>query len=104
MISLITSFLNLRDATRRLPLRSPRYNFMHRDPEAVMVVVPADHVVTAPKKFMRAVQFATKLAAQGHLVTFGIHPSRPETGYGYIQPNKRKQLRIQGAFVGYPVV
>ena len=52
---------------------------------------------------MRAVQFATTLAEQGHLVTFGIHPSRPETGYGYIQPNKRKQLRTQGGFVGYPV-
>jgi len=76
---------------------------MQRDPEAVMVVVPADHVVKAAKKFMRAVQFATKLAAQGHLVTFGIHPSRPETGYGYIQPNKRKPLRTQGAFVGYSV-
>ncbi|MDH5586652.1 MAG: mannose-1-phosphate guanylyltransferase, partial [Nitrospirota bacterium] len=76
---------------------------MHRDPEAVMVVVPADHVVKSPKKFMKAVQFATKLAAQGHLVTFGIHPSRPETGYGYIQPNKRKRVGSQGPFVGYSV-
>ncbi len=76
---------------------------MHRDPEAVMVVVPADHVVKAEKKFMKAVQFATKLAAHGHLVTFGIHPSRPETGYGYIQPNKRKRIRTQGVFVGYSV-
>jgi mannose-1-phosphate guanylyltransferase/mannose-6-phosphate isomerase len=76
---------------------------MHRDPEAVMVVVPADHVVKAAKKFMKAVQFATKLAAQGHLVTFGIHPSRPETGFGYIQPNKRKRLGSPGPFVGYSV-
>ena len=76
---------------------------MNRDPEAVMVVVPADHVVKAAKKFMRAVKFATKLAAQGHLVTFGIHPSRPETGYGYIQPNKRKRVDSQGPFVGYSV-
>ena len=76
---------------------------MHRDPEAVMVVVPADHVVKDAKKFMKAVQFATKLAEQGYLVTFGIHPSRPEAGYGYIQPNKRKRLASQGAFVGYSV-
>jgi mannose-1-phosphate guanylyltransferase/mannose-6-phosphate isomerase len=76
---------------------------LHRDPEAVMVVVPADHVVKAANKFMRAVQFATKLAIQGHLVTFGIHPSRPETGYGYIHPNKRKQVGSQGPFVGYSV-
>ncbi len=76
---------------------------MHRDPEAVMVVVPADHVVKAAKKFMMAVQFATKLAEQGHLVTFGIHPSRPETGYGYIQPNTRRRLGKQGMFAGYSV-
>jgi len=76
---------------------------MHRDTEAVMVVVPADHVIKAAKKFMKAVQFATRLAAQGHLVTFGIHPSRPETGYGYIQPNKRRRLCAQGPFVGYSV-
>jgi mannose-1-phosphate guanylyltransferase/mannose-6-phosphate isomerase len=76
---------------------------MHRDPEAVMVVVPADHVIKAAKKFLKAVQFATKLAEQGHLVTFGIHPSRPETGYGYIQPNKRKRLGTQGLFAGFSV-
>ena len=52
---------------------------------------------------LRLYNFATKLAAQGHLVTFGIHPSRPETGYGYIQPNKRKRLGFQGPFVGYSV-
>ncbi len=76
---------------------------VRRDPEAIMVVVPADHVVKAEKKFMKAVQFAMKLAQDGHLVTFGIHPSRPETGYGYIQPNKRRRLRVQGSFVGYSV-
>ena len=76
---------------------------MHRDPDAVMVVVPADHVVKATKKFIKAVRFATKLATQGHLVTFGIHPSRPETGYGYIQPNKRKKIGTQGPFTGYSV-
>ncbi|MDH3771526.1 MAG: mannose-1-phosphate guanylyltransferase, partial [Nitrospirota bacterium] len=76
---------------------------LHRDPEAVMVVVPADHVVKAAKKFMQAVKFATKLATEGHLVTFGIHPSRPETGYGYIQPNKRRRVGSQGVFTGYSV-
>ncbi len=74
-----------------------------RDPEAIMVVVPADHVVKAEKKFIKAVKFATSLAREGYLVTFGIQPSRPETGYGYIQPNKRRRLRAQGGLVGYGV-
>ncbi|MEO8325701.1 MAG: mannose-1-phosphate guanylyltransferase/mannose-6-phosphate isomerase [Nitrospirota bacterium] len=76
---------------------------IHQDPEAVMVVVPADHVVKASKKFMRAVQFASELAMEGHLVTFGIQPTRPETGYGYIQPLKRRKVGTKGEFVGYSV-
>jgi mannose-1-phosphate guanylyltransferase/mannose-6-phosphate isomerase len=76
---------------------------MQQDPEAVMVVVPADHVVKASKKFMRAVQFASELAEKGHLVTFGIHPTRPETGYGYIQPLKRRKVGTKGNFIGYSV-
>ena len=76
---------------------------MHQDPEAIMVIVPADHVVKATKKFMRAVQFASELAENGHLVTFGIHPTRPETGYGYIQPLKRRKVGTKGSFIGYSV-
>ncbi len=76
---------------------------LHQDPEAVMVVVPADHVVKASRKFMRAVQFASELAERGHLVTFGIHPTRPETGYGYIQPLKRRKVATKGNFIGYAV-
>ncbi len=76
---------------------------IRQDPEAVMVVVPADHVVKASKKFMRAVQFASELATGGHLVTFGIQPTRPETGYGYIQPAKRMRVGAKGPFIGYSV-
>lgn len=76
---------------------------MTREPEAVMVVVPADHVVKATTKFLRAIQFAAELARRDYLVTFGIHPSRPETGYGYIQPQKRKKILEKSGLVGYPV-
>ena len=76
---------------------------IHREPEAVMVVVPADHVVKARTKFLRAIQFASELANKNLLVTFGIQPNRPETGYGYIQPQKRKKILEKGGLVGYPV-
>ncbi|MEQ1795775.1 MAG: sugar phosphate nucleotidyltransferase, partial [Nitrospira sp.] len=62
---------------------------MRRDPDGVMLVVPADHVVTGQREFQAAVSLATQLAKDGHLVTFGIKPIRPETGYGYIKPNGR---------------
>ena len=45
----------------------------------------------------------TELAATGRLVTFGIRPSRPETGYGYIQPNLKVRLASQSGLTGYPV-
>ncbi|BAZ94550.1 mannose-1-phosphate guanylyltransferase [Thiohalobacter thiocyanaticus] len=56
-----------------------------QDPEAVMVVMPADHVIPDLEAFRRALADGVALAEQGHLVTFGIQPTRPETGYGYIQ-------------------
>ena len=56
-----------------------------RDPEAVMVALPADHLISDAEMFRRLLKQAIAIAAQGtHLVTFGIDPSRPETDYGYI--------------------
>jgi mannose-1-phosphate guanylyltransferase len=56
-----------------------------QDPDGIMVVLPADHLVGDLPVFRRAVRLAAALAAQEHLVTIGIQPSRPETGYGYIE-------------------
>ena len=76
---------------------------MKRDPQAIMLVLPADHVITGEKRFQSAVQLGAEMAAQGHLVTFGIKPLRPETGYGYIQPRKTSKLSQKGRLTGYPV-
>jgi mannose-1-phosphate guanylyltransferase / mannose-6-phosphate isomerase len=66
-----------------------------RDPEAVMLVLAADHLIERVDVFAAAAAAAGQLAAQGHLVTFGIVPTEPATGYGYIE--KGKEL-TQGAF------
>ena len=76
---------------------------LRRDPEAMMLVLPADHVVTGEKAFQSAVDLGMQLADRGHLVTFGIKPTRPETGYGYIQPNRRRVLAEKGTLTGYAV-
>jgi mannose-1-phosphate guanylyltransferase/mannose-6-phosphate isomerase len=52
---------------------------------AVMLVLPADHLIEPVEDFVRATRQAAALAVEGRLVTFGIHPRSPETGYGYIQ-------------------
>jgi len=56
-----------------------------RDPDAVMLVMPSDHVIRDVPAFRAAVALATSAARAGRLVTFGIEPDRPETGYGYIE-------------------
>jgi mannose-1-phosphate guanylyltransferase/mannose-6-phosphate isomerase len=55
------------------------------DPEEVLVVLPSDHTIADEAAFLSAVQTAVGLATEGALVTFGAEPSRPETGYGYIE-------------------
>jgi len=74
-----------------------------RDQEGLMLVVPADHVVTGRRDFEAAVTLAAQLAAEDYLVTFGIQPVRPETGYGYIKPNSRAMLGKHGSLHGYRV-
>jgi mannose-1-phosphate guanylyltransferase/mannose-6-phosphate isomerase len=56
-----------------------------QDSDAMMVVMPADHVMTEPQQFITAVEQGSDNAEQGALVTFGIVPESPETGYGYIK-------------------
>ncbi|MCY1267999.1 Alginate biosynthesis protein AlgA [compost metagenome] len=52
---------------------------------AIMVVMPADHLIHDTEAFGSAVEHAAALAADGHLVTFGVVPTTPETGFGYIE-------------------
>ncbi|MGZ8184870.1 MAG: mannose-1-phosphate guanylyltransferase/mannose-6-phosphate isomerase [Methylobacter sp.] len=64
-------------------------------PDDVLLVLPADHVISDIEAFHKAIVEAEILAGQGFLVTFGIVPTEPETGYGYI---KRDSLQQGAAF------
>jgi mannose-1-phosphate guanylyltransferase/mannose-6-phosphate isomerase len=55
------------------------------DPDDVLLVMPADHVIKDGAAFQKAVVTGAQLAAAGRMVTFGVVPTSPETGYGYIQ-------------------
>ena len=66
------------------------------DPEAILVVAPADHVIRALRVFQTAAEVAVSLAETGKLITFGIVAHAPETGYGYIR-------RGDGDGPAYPV-
>ena len=56
-----------------------------RNPSAVLLVLPADHLIRDQAAFAAAVARGARLASEGSLVTFGIAPAQPETGFGYIE-------------------
>lgn len=72
-----------------------------RDPEGVMLVLPADHFIADTARFRRILETAVDAARNGeYLVTLGITPTRPETGYGYIQRGEAP-LKTVGSLAVY---
>ncbi len=61
------------------------FSVLNRDPDALLLVLPADHFIQDVAALHRAMAIGRVVAERGHLVTFGIVPTRPETGFGYIQ-------------------
>lgn len=62
--------------------------------DAILLVLPADHLISKIETFQNAVDRATRLAQSGKIVTFGIRPDRPETGFGYIESDGERVLRF----------
>lgn len=65
-----------------------------RGEEAIMLILAADHLITDQAAFAKAVGKAHELAQLGKLVTFGIKPDSPETGYGYIEADNYEVIRF----------
>lgn len=64
----------------------------HEGEDPVILVVPSDHLIKNDKKFIETVKKGEKLAEEGYIVTFGIEPDYPETGYGYINIHNERIL------------
>ncbi len=58
--------------------------------DEVLFVSPSDHIIRPAEKFAEYIQFSEELARKNYIVTFGIKPTRPETGYGYIKAESRQ--------------
>jgi len=73
-----------------------------KDSEATLVVLAADHVIKNTSAFVTAVSEAVEHAEKGDLITFGIKPSTPETGFGYIQGKSKTEFSAIEKFVEKP--
>jgi mannose-1-phosphate guanylyltransferase len=71
--------------------------------DALMLILPADHLISDQPAFAQAVARAVLIAQQGKLVTFGIQPTAPETGYGYIEADRDGSIEFEGNIIGFNV-
>lgn len=68
--------------------------------DPLLLILPADHVIRDVDQFLAAVKQGVPFAAAGNLITFGIVPDKPETGYGYIRKGQPKSLTDDGQNAG----
>jgi mannose-1-phosphate guanylyltransferase/mannose-6-phosphate isomerase len=68
----------------------------HLSDESIMIVMPSDHAIHETEKFISDLKTAIKGAMEGYLVTLGIRPNRPETGYGYIKIDRLSKTEQNG--------
>jgi mannose-1-phosphate guanylyltransferase len=70
------------------------FRIFRDNPEAIIAVTPADHLIVKEDVFAEVIRQSMDFAAENDaLLTLGIHPDRPETGYGYIQADRKKQVK-----------
>jgi mannose-1-phosphate guanylyltransferase len=70
------------------------FRILKENPDAVIAVTPADHLIVKKEEFCRVIQESMDFADKNNaLLTLGIKPDRPETGYGYIQADRKKPVK-----------
>lgn len=80
-----TSYIDIIESTPRNTAAAIAFAAFAADPEAILIVTPSDHIISDTAAYETAIQEAIEKASQGYIVTFGIVPTKPETGYGYIE-------------------
>jgi mannose-1-phosphate guanylyltransferase len=80
-----TSYIDIIESTPRNTAAAIAFAAFASDPEAILIVTPSDHIIGNADLYEESMQEAIEKANNGFIVTFGIVPTKPETGYGYIE-------------------
>jgi len=78
-------YVDIVEATPRNTAAAIAFAAFAAAPEDILLVTPSDHVIVGEEAYAAAIQEGVEKAKEGYIVTFGIKPTRPETGYGYIE-------------------
>jgi len=79
------AYIDIVESTPRNTAAAIAFAAFAANPEDVLIVTPSDHVIEGDADYKNAIEAAVEKAKQGAIVTFGITPTKPETGYGYIE-------------------
>ena len=91
----VNEFTEIIEAAPRNTAAAIAFAAFAAQPDDILLVTPSDHIITNESAYADALSEAVALAKQGNLVTFGITPTKPETGYGYIEYNGNEVLSFR---------
>lgn len=91
----VKDYTDIVEATPRNTAPAIAFAAFAAEKEDVLLITPADHIIKEGPEYSSAIKEAIALAEKGDLVTFGIQPSRPETGFGYIEASGNKVLSFR---------
>ena len=80
-----TPYIDIIESTPRNTAAAIAFAAFASHPEAILIVTPSDHIIGEMEQYENAIKEAVEKASNGYIVTFGIIPTKPETGYGYIE-------------------
>lgn len=90
-----TSYLNIVEATPRNTAAAIAFAAFASNPDDVLIVTPSDHIIDQMEDYNKSINEAILKAQEGFIVTFGIIPTKPETGYGYIESKGDKVISFR---------
>ena len=77
-----TEYIDIVESTPRNTAAAIAFAAFASDPEDILIITPSDHIIDGMDAYETAIKEAVEKAKQGYIVTFGIVPTKPETGYG----------------------
>ncbi|AKD01936.1 sugar phosphate nucleotidyltransferase [Pontibacter korlensis] len=91
----IENYTNIVEATPRNTAPAIAFAAFATLPDDILLITPADHIIAEGEAYSKAVNKAIALAMEGNIVTFGVCPTRPETGYGYIETDGEEVISFR---------
>lgn len=90
-----TPYINIVEATPRNTAAAIAFAAFASEPEDILIITPSDHIIDKMDDYNNAINQAILKAQEGFIVTFGIIPTKPETGYGYIESKGDKVISFR---------